>query len=503
MNENFRPLKTATLVMLLFLACLVIYPIANYHDSSKQVKEILKDYESKVEELLRKQDFYEISVKEIVEKEEFLNQLKNLSDEYTKRLVYLGRDASDAIAFEGIKYHYLAHGLFLTYAIDMDNEKAKNLIELTETHIIFRYHDEVALTLRSNLCFEALEKLGEASILEKQLTDNVTGAIASYHLAKMGKADILRAHLNKTDAARIEKLNAASGLAVLKDKNALPFLLDNFHKFDYPFDIQLAISIRLFGKDAIPGLLKQWEKGNVAYEFDHGIWSIFWNTGITYQDYIRIEKTLYKEGRRYYTQNDGKYVLFKQDEPPEEDIKKLISNLGRLEIPAIETGHEVTYANFSSLMECLKNNGANEFLILRLNNPGDDNIFHEEPFIRLYDSEGKASITLDTLWIKISKTGQDKYSLNIKTEKFQTKMEFSYSREIFDIIAKARDSFRPTKSYKTLPVLIDPSRDTEMGVIYLILTECLRANVKDVSFAHHTRKGDWAKELEWLYGDDK
>ncbi|MFH1422234.1 MAG: hypothetical protein ABIH42_05925, partial [Planctomycetota bacterium] len=55
--------------------------------------------------------------------------------------------------------------------------------------------------------------------------------------------------------------------------------------------------------------------------------------------------------------------------------------------------------------------------------------------------------------------------------------------ELFRVLENARDTFRPTQSYKTLPVIIDARALVPFQHVVHSLNTCLKANIKDVTFA--------------------
>jgi len=55
--------------------------------------------------------------------------------------------------------------------------------------------------------------------------------------------------------------------------------------------------------------------------------------------------------------------------------------------------------------------------------------------------------------------------------------------KLYDYICRARDNFKPTKSYKTLPVIIDARAEVPFKHVIYALNECVRANIQDITFA--------------------
>jgi biopolymer transport protein ExbD len=56
-------------------------------------------------------------------------------------------------------------------------------------------------------------------------------------------------------------------------------------------------------------------------------------------------------------------------------------------------------------------------------------------------------------------------------------------KALYQYICRARDNFRPTKSYKTLPVIIDSRAQVPFKHVIYSLNECVRAGIKDITFA--------------------
>jgi biopolymer transport protein ExbD len=55
--------------------------------------------------------------------------------------------------------------------------------------------------------------------------------------------------------------------------------------------------------------------------------------------------------------------------------------------------------------------------------------------------------------------------------------------ELYKIIVKARDVFKPTKSYKTLPVIIDARPQVPFKHVVHVLNNCIKAKLTDITFA--------------------
>ena len=56
-------------------------------------------------------------------------------------------------------------------------------------------------------------------------------------------------------------------------------------------------------------------------------------------------------------------------------------------------------------------------------------------------------------------------------------------KKLYQYICKARDNFRPTRTYKTLPVIIDARPLVPFEHIVFALNECVRAGLKEITFA--------------------
>jgi biopolymer transport protein ExbD len=56
-------------------------------------------------------------------------------------------------------------------------------------------------------------------------------------------------------------------------------------------------------------------------------------------------------------------------------------------------------------------------------------------------------------------------------------------KKLYQYICKARDNFRPTRSYKTLPVIIDARAQVPFKHVIYSLNECVRAKITDITFA--------------------
>jgi biopolymer transport protein ExbD len=54
---------------------------------------------------------------------------------------------------------------------------------------------------------------------------------------------------------------------------------------------------------------------------------------------------------------------------------------------------------------------------------------------------------------------------------------------LYKYICRARDNFLPSKSYKTLPVIIDARRQVPFKHVMYAMNECIRAGLKDITFA--------------------
>ncbi len=56
-------------------------------------------------------------------------------------------------------------------------------------------------------------------------------------------------------------------------------------------------------------------------------------------------------------------------------------------------------------------------------------------------------------------------------------------KKVYQYICKARDHFTPTRSYKTLPVIIDARALVPFEHVIASLNECVRAQITDITFA--------------------
>ena len=56
-------------------------------------------------------------------------------------------------------------------------------------------------------------------------------------------------------------------------------------------------------------------------------------------------------------------------------------------------------------------------------------------------------------------------------------------QKLYQYICKARDNFTPTRSYKTLPVIIDARALVPFKHVIYSLNECVRAQITDITFA--------------------
>lgn len=56
-------------------------------------------------------------------------------------------------------------------------------------------------------------------------------------------------------------------------------------------------------------------------------------------------------------------------------------------------------------------------------------------------------------------------------------------KKLYQYVCKARDNFRPTRSYKTLPVIIDARALVPFKHVIYSLNECVRAGISDITFA--------------------
>jgi len=55
--------------------------------------------------------------------------------------------------------------------------------------------------------------------------------------------------------------------------------------------------------------------------------------------------------------------------------------------------------------------------------------------------------------------------------------------ELYGLIKKVREKFEPTKSFKTLPVIIDARPLVPFKHVVAAMNACLRAQVTDITFA--------------------
>lgn len=54
---------------------------------------------------------------------------------------------------------------------------------------------------------------------------------------------------------------------------------------------------------------------------------------------------------------------------------------------------------------------------------------------------------------------------------------------LYSYICKARDQYRPTKNYPTMPVIIDARPQVPFKHVMYAMNECIRAGIKDITFA--------------------
>jgi biopolymer transport protein ExbD len=54
---------------------------------------------------------------------------------------------------------------------------------------------------------------------------------------------------------------------------------------------------------------------------------------------------------------------------------------------------------------------------------------------------------------------------------------------LYQYICRARDHFKPTRTYRTLPVIIDARALVPFKHVIFALNECVRANIEDITFA--------------------
>ncbi len=56
-------------------------------------------------------------------------------------------------------------------------------------------------------------------------------------------------------------------------------------------------------------------------------------------------------------------------------------------------------------------------------------------------------------------------------------------KKLYKYVCSARDNFRPTRSYKSLPVIIDARKLIPFEHVVFALNECVRAGIKEITFA--------------------
>jgi hypothetical protein len=277
--------------------------------------------------------------------------------------------------------------------------------------------------------------------------------------------------------------------------------MERMNAFDYPLDFQVANAIREFGVLALPEVKKAWEEGKIG-DLCYGVKSILWKSGVTYSNHVRLTRVSREERERTRSWSGQQYLLFPDNQLPQEQVSEFIAETSRLQqdgsLLLIAVGGDVRYELFSKLLALCKQNGVYEIVIMRLADPGDS-YGDVIPFIRIYEQSGEPRITLQTLVWKLSNkpTGKNKATLLFKDPQHEFEVPGS-SRILYDLLLVARNGFRPTKSYKSLPVVLDPEPEVTMGGVIEILTECARARIDDVNFAGYTRFCDWVKELEKL-----
>ena len=56
-------------------------------------------------------------------------------------------------------------------------------------------------------------------------------------------------------------------------------------------------------------------------------------------------------------------------------------------------------------------------------------------------------------------------------------------QQLYQLICKARDNFKPTKHYRALPVIIDARSMVPFKHVVHAMNECVRAGIRDITFA--------------------
>jgi hypothetical protein len=206
--------------------------VVGHRSAGPTIDSILAEAASEYEQVLKKGDLHNLTISEVLNNNELREQMNRLSDRYAERLASLGPFAAETIAREGKKRYYLAHCYVIARCANLTTDEVRAFVANVDstTILFFENYQEIVLVYTSDTCFVALEKLGNegARALEGLLTDNVAGAVAAFSLAKMSRREILRNHFEKKNAMEIERLNAATGLAILKDKTVLPFLMESW-----------------------------------------------------------------------------------------------------------------------------------------------------------------------------------------------------------------------------------------------------------------------------------
>jgi biopolymer transport protein ExbD len=496
-------------VVAAIVVSLILLIIAVTHKSYKQaVNDVLSDFEKEYQNAIVEEYPREVPMDELWDNDRLHNKLDGIIIQYAEKLTALGEGAVEVISAcaseNAILYTHLSawhHGHPGLESIREEILKQEYALKFLENP----WH-EIISGGRLFVCFTALEKIGKpaSETLESMLPGEWTGFPAAITLANIREEDILRKHFKDSKATGIERLNSAIGLAFLKDKTVLSFLMRALSESKSPKFIEVETAIIWLGKEAVPQVRKAYEEGRIPRNA-FMVLGLLRTAGVNYSKQLHVTRFSMEEDEALLSaQKPRGGLTFKADQIPEEQIadffRETLNDLDTGIRVRVEVGTEVKYKYFEKFLTLCEKNGIYEISIkpLILGIPH----FHSRLYIRLHNRAEEPALTLQMLAFRLEKKELD---TNTAVATFKdTHFEFEIPGKdlrptpwgkLYRFLGIARDNFRPTRSFKTLPVVVEPTPDLTMDAVIEFLMICQDANIADVNFAHHTRGCDWVNEV--------
>jgi len=501
--------KNLTVLAIVIVCVVIIVAIVTHKSCKEAVNDMLSDFSGEYQDAIVEEYPDELPMDEFWDNEKLQNRLNDITIRHAEKLSALGEGAVEAIARHAKKNAILYTHLSAWHRGHPGLESIREEMLQQEYALAF-FEDpwhEIISSGRLFVCFTALEKIGKpaSASLESMLSGEWTGFPAAITLAIIREEEILRKHFEDAKATEIERLNSATGLAFLKDKTVLSFLIKALSASKSSESLKVELAIFWLGKEAVSEVRKKYEEGSISRNAFIAL-TLLRNARIDYSNHLRIT--------RFYMEEDEASegfqkplggLTFKADQIPEKELGEFFSETkkqrGEICIEA-EIGYKVKYEYFEKFLSLCEKQGIYGIFITSLVEPGTL-WFSKKILIRIYEPSEEPTLTSQMLVFKLQKKGLDRNTIAaiIKNKHFEFEIPSEALRtaswgKLYHFLVIARDNFRPTKSFKTLPIVADPASDLTMDAVMEFLMICCDANLEDINFAHHTRYCDWVVELD-------